>query len=132
MVAYSYQREFIDPTLSGRKTHTIRREGKRRHARPGEALQHYTAMRTKQCRLFARSTCLKVLPIRINFSAMYPGDTVTIDDGPRIWQGDLEPFAQADGFNDWNAMRAFWDRHHPNVPLFFGLIIYWHEMQPAQ
>src|SRR5882672_2766097 len=125
MVAYSFQPQFIDPTLSGRKIHTIRAEGRRRHARPGEALQHYVGMRTKHCRLFARSTCLQILPICIDFLRMYPGDTVRIGEKLQMWGTDLDAFALNDGFAAWTQMRTFWAKHHPNVLQFRGLIIYW-------
>lgn len=47
------------------KRQTIRAIGKRRHARPGETLQLYTAMRTKQCEKIGEARCIAVLPIRI-------------------------------------------------------------------
>lgn len=134
MVAYSFQPMFVEPTWSGRKVHTIRNErtGRSRHARSGEALQHYTGMRTKHCKLFARSVCKDVKPIVIDFSEMYPGDFVRIDDGPRIWQGDLDPFAISDGFDSWLSLKGFWQKHHPNVLRFQGVIIYWRDMEPVR
>ena len=51
MVAYSLKPRFIPPILSGAKRQTIRAISRRRHAIPGETLQLYTGMRTKQCRL---------------------------------------------------------------------------------
>lgn len=129
MVAYSFQAQFIDPIRSGRKRQTVRAIGKRRHARPGDQLQLYTGMRTRSCRLQARAVCADVQPIRIEFSTMYPGDVVRIGDGPRIWQGDLDPFAQSDGFDSWQAMRDFWSKHHPHVLQFYGVIIFWKDME---
>lgn len=128
MVAYSFQKMFADPIIMGGKTQTIRAH-RRRHAREGEELQLYTGMRTKQCRLIGRATCLCTIPIRIEFSTMYPGDVVVVGDGPRIWQGDLDRFARSDGFDGWKAMRAFWEKHHPNMLLFTGVIIYWKDLQ---
>lgn len=130
MVAYSFQKMFVDPIRSGRKCQTIRAD-RRRHAREGEELQLYTGMRTKQCRLIGRATCVCAIPIRINFSTMYPGDVVVVGAGPRIWAQDLDRFAHADGFNDWPAMRAFWEEQHPNVLLFVGVIIYWTDFRSA-
>jgi hypothetical protein len=80
MVAYSYKRRFINPIRVGLglpplfqfgphklvgdmdaeirpKRQTIRAFGKRRHARAGEILQHYTAMRTKQCTKIGDARC---------------------------------------------------------------------------
>lgn len=130
MVAYSYQRQFIDPTLSGRKIHTIRALGKRRHARSGEALQHYVGMRTKQCRLFARSTCEDAKPIRIEFSERDDlTDKVTIGDTVITGQ-KLTPFAQSDGFAGWLEMRSFWLTTH-GLGVFDGVIIYWKDVEPV-
>lgn len=131
MVAYSFQPQFVDPIRSGRKQQTVRAIGKRRPIRPGEALQIYTGMRTRSCRLVARAVCSNVQPIRIEFSTMYPGDVVKIGNGPRIWAGDLDPFAQSDGFDDWQAMRGFWSKHHPHLLLFVGVIIYWKDLAPC-
>lgn len=131
MVAYSFQKQFVDPILSGRKTQTIRAVGLRIHAQEGSGLQLYTAMRTKQCRLIGRAECLQTLPIRIDFSGIYPGDVIIIGKGPRIWQGDLEPFAQKDGFRNWDEMRKLWDKHHPNVLQFHGVLIRWKDFKAA-
>ena len=52
MVAYNYQREFVEDLLAGRKTSTLRMRGKKRHARPGEMVDHWHGLRTKQaCKL---------------------------------------------------------------------------------
>jgi uncharacterized protein YqfB (UPF0267 family) len=64
VVAYSFQQRFAPPILSGTKQQTIRADRKR-HARPGEEMQLYTGMRTKQCELICRTTCISVVPITI-------------------------------------------------------------------
>jgi hypothetical protein len=58
MVAYSFKERFAEPILNGTKGGTIRasRKGPLRaatggHAKPGEELQLYTDMRTRNCRL---------------------------------------------------------------------------------
>jgi len=56
MVAYSFKAQFREPILAGTKRQTIRADRKR-HARLGEALQLYTGMRTRQCKLIGRATC---------------------------------------------------------------------------
>lgn len=131
MVAYSFQREFIEPTWSGRKRHTIRAVGKRRHARPGDKVQHYVGMRTKQCRLFARSVCDVTLPIRLTFSRKPSEDFVQIEGKPVISGADLDAFAQSDGFESWAAMRVFWKVKHGNSAWFDGVIVYWKDMERA-
>lgn len=64
MVAYSYNRMFCPQIEDGSKKQTIRAHRKR-HTRPGEPIQQYHAMRTKQCRkLITDPTCKKVRQIR--------------------------------------------------------------------
>lgn len=130
MVAYSFQRQFADPILIGRKTHTVRGERKR-HARAGELLHLYTGMRTKQCRLVARATCDKVEPIGLYFGRRPASDWVMIAgcvlDRPPL----LDAFAYRDGFEHWGALRTFWLRHHGELAPFQGFIIHWREMVPA-
>jgi hypothetical protein len=82
MVAYSFKKQFIAPILSGvfgvaaglplppgenyfPKRQTIRAIGKRRHARPGEMIQLYTAMRTKQCRKLGEARCVSVQTVKL-------------------------------------------------------------------
>jgi hypothetical protein len=50
MPAYNFQKQFAPLVQSGEKRQTIRTLGKRSHAQPGNKLQLYTGMRTKQCR----------------------------------------------------------------------------------
>lgn len=120
MVAYSFQRRFLGPIRAGTKRQTIRAERKR-HARPGEPVQLYVGMRTKHCRLIAAPTCESVWPVRLDF------DLATIEHGNgRVFdESDLDPFAVSDGFADWEDMRAFWERQHPGVRVFSGLLIRW-------
>jgi uncharacterized protein YqfB (UPF0267 family) len=124
MVAYSFQQQFIEPILSGRKNGTIRANGKRRHARPGEELQLYVGMRTKSCRLVANSQCQGVEPIRILFSKDGHHDTIRIRKAT-IRGYALDAFAMTDGFGSWVEMRAFWREHHPGVDLFEGVWVRW-------
>lgn len=122
MVAYSFQKRFADPIVAGTKRQTIRAPRKR-HARPGEALQLYTAMRTKQCRLIANAKCLDVLDVELDF---YAGEVragfgviaVNLESG-------ADEFARLDGFADWSDLRAFWEKEHPGVDRFQGVLIRW-------
>jgi hypothetical protein len=61
MVAHSFQSRFAEPVLDGSKDGTIGAD-RRRHARPGEQLQIYVGMRTKQCRLITRKICVAINP----------------------------------------------------------------------
>lgn len=118
MVAYSFKPSFIDPILAGTKGGTIRQERKR-HARPGEEVQLYYGMRTKNCRLIARKTCLASDPIRLDFIF----GIVTL--GALVIDGDaIDAFARFDGFEDWKEMARWWGWTH-GAPLFEGRHIRW-------
>lgn len=115
------------PIETGRKCQTIRAVGRRRHARGGEELQLYTGMRTRQCRLIGRATCVACEPIEITFN---PGAVKVPSTG--AWRGlpKLDWFAQEDGFDDWAGMVAFWLAHHGLEP-FTGLWITWKDFRSA-
>lgn len=122
MVAYSFKSRFAPLIASGEKTQTVRSDRKR-HARPGEELQLYTGMRTRQCRLIARATCLKVSPIRFRFgehSSIYLHGI-----GATNLFGGLDHFARSDGFADWTDLSAFWAKEHPGLDAFEGVLIQW-------
>ena len=139
MVAYSFQRRFVDPIKVGLglavvppeyttgpvmvpapKRQTIRAHGKRRHARPGETLQLYTAMRTKQCFKIGEARCTAVNQITM----MVGRRTIAfLVDGEPI--PDHREFVMADGFENLEDMLAFWHSEHRGVDKFEGVIIKW-------
>lgn len=151
MPAYGFKKQFVAPIWVGLgrilqdlhdrypapagirpKRQTIRSEGKRRHARPGETLQLYTAMRTKQCWKIADARCKAVRPIRIEFHDGYDvvkigGDDAFGADGPDIEK--LDAFAQRDGFQTWDHLLNFWDENHDRIVskhgTFDGFLIEW-------
>ena len=132
MVAYSFKRRFVAPIKVGLGIHvahepgdahvytpkrqTIRAIGKRRHARAGETLQLYTAMRTKQCQKIGEATCVYVMPISIDVlkTKLKFSDFVT----------DADAFARADGFDCAADMHAFWLKEH-GPGKFEGVLIRW-------
>lgn len=117
MVAYSFKKRFADAVESGAKSQTIRAPRKR-HARPGELVQLYTGMRTKQCRRLGYDVCKDVLAIDLDFSS----DTITLEDSSVIKRrSQLDELAQRDGFADWDEMKSFW----PNATFFSGVLIMW-------
>lgn len=116
MVAYNFKLQFADDVESGVKRQTIRANGKRRHARQGEALQLYTGMRTTSCRKLRDAVCVDACPIRIEENAVW-----TIHRS--LPQADLDAFAKRDGFPDWPAMRDFFAKAH-GLP-FSGTLIRW-------
>lgn len=129
MVAYSFNPRFIEPIRQGIKTQTIRAQGARRHARPGELLQLYSGMRTAHClKILPDVTCLAVMQVRIHFA---DGAIVrAFTEGVRV--RDLDAFAIRDGFADAVDMWAFWRDHHPEAMKvgFQGVVIEW--ARPAE
>lgn len=148
MVAYSFKRRFVEPIKVGLglivpttreeqktpKRQTIRAEGKRRHARPGETLQLYSGMRTKQCFKIGDARCTNVRPIRIRFGSLEEFDLVEIA-GEKPF-GDrasdihkLDAFSYRDGFASWDALSQFWDEEHDGIAMkggsFNGVLIEW-------
>lgn len=126
MVAYSFNRRFAEPILKGTKCQTVRAD-RRRHARPGEALQLYCGMRTRNCSLIARTICVDVQPILIEFERSRRRHTRVYIAGVLRFaeRRELDAFARDDGFPDWSALRLFWHDNHPDVTDFRGVIIRW-------
>lgn len=132
MVAYSFAPRFVEPIRQGLKTQTIRADGLRPHARPGQLLQLYTGMRTKHCRrILPDVPCLTVMKVQIEFAfdSEWVIDKITTD-GIRV--RDLDAFAIRDGFTDHEDMSAFWRAYHPeaNATGFDGILIEW--ARPAE
>lgn len=129
MVAYSFNPRFVEPIRQGIKTQTIRANGLKRHARPGELLQLYTGMRSQLCqRILPDTPCLAVLEAKITFREGEIARIVT--DGIPV--RDLDAFALRDGFADAIDMWAFWRDHHPETieAGFQGVVIEW--ARPAE
>lgn len=128
MVAYSFKQRFVEPILSGAKRQTIRADRKR-HVRPGEIMQLYVGMRTKQCRRIACAVCESVTPLRIQVGQQghYDG-LIQVADMPSLTEfpgGGIDHFARLDGFSDWAEMRQFWLDNHPGLRVFSGVLIRW-------
>lgn len=121
MVAYSFKARFKSPIRIGTKGGTIRNDRKR-HARPGEELQLYHAMRTTQCELITRKTCLGVAPIRLDLRE----DTIDLAGEP-MWSipRRLDAFARFDGFDDWADLKLFWLATHDVLNRYSGVHIRW-------
>lgn len=124
MVAYSFKPRFVAPIQAGTKRQTIRADRKR-HARPGEQLQLYTGMRTKQCKLIARSTCVSVDLVLLNFA---DHGVVRVNGIVLFSDAAMQDFAHRDGFTSWADMRAFWRENHPGMEQFEGVIIRWGDL----
>ena len=120
MPSFNFQKQFADDVESGVKRQTIR--GKRKNPpRVGQTAHLFTGLRTKNCR--------KLGAHRINTVA----DVVIHSDCVLIrqcwWQTvlvrkkKLNEFAVADGFKDWNQMRAWFQKTY-SLP-FGGDLIKW-------
>lgn len=106
MVAYNFMAQFAEPVINGNKPHTVRANGKRRHAVAGELLQLYTGMRSPKCVLLREVHCIGSWLVHLPVSATY---------GPLIWSigghsmdtETMDTFARNDGFasvlhmSDW-------------------------------
>ncbi len=133
MVAYSFKAQFAEPIIAGEKRQTVRGERKR-HARPGERLQLFTAMRTKHCRklLDLDPVCIDVRPISIVLDNAHREIlSLILLDGVVLNDQEVEAFAIADGFRatriDGTAraqMGEFWLRNH-ELNQFTGVVIRW-------
>jgi hypothetical protein len=106
MVAHNFQRQFAAMIIAGTKRSTIRPNGKRRHAFIGEQLQLYTGMRTKSCTLLMRVPCAAAAPVEIHW------DHVIVDGARMEGSQNLMRLARIDGFADFGAMRAWFERQY--------------------
>jgi len=149
MPAYSFKKRFIVPIRLGLglpysiddidgdlavsslpKRQTIRAIGRRRHARPGEAVQLYYGMRTKQCEKIGEGRCTAVLPIRIvvkEHSMPTEVDGKHVGVGSAEYPGGMRELAQLDGFEHAEDMHEFWKQEH-GLGEFNGLLIKWESM----
>lgn len=121
MVAYNFQARFADQVAALEKRQTIRLLGKRRHARPGDALQLYTGMRTRACRLLIEARCTAVAGVRIEPAS--DGVAAVLIDGRRLDALESYAFAVADGFSSLADMAAWFESAH-GLP-FAGVVIQW-------
>jgi hypothetical protein len=129
MVAYSFKSRFADAIVSGRKRITVR-ANRLRHVKPGEAIQLYVGMRTKQCRklLSPDPICLHVFPIVISV-----GETCIMGIKVNDWRyssAESEAFAKADGFENLKDMHGFWVVEH-GLGNFEGVVITWKPAESA-
>jgi hypothetical protein len=134
MVAYSFKGQFVDPVRSGRKRQTVRmgRNGRARHARPGEPVQLYVGMRTRNCtKIIAPDPiCTAVQVIMMWFSDEHRITRISID-GTDLLPAAMLQFAIDDGFDDTRevsaleAMAEFWRVNHNKPEFFAGVVIRW-------
>lgn len=115
---YNFKAQFVPLIQSGRKRQTIRALGKRRPPMPGEPLQLYTGLRTKEAHklLDPDPLCKTVKPLRIDHGTVYL-------DGQRLTAGQAFELAQRDGFDSLVDFLKFFQETHGTV--FEGILIEW-------
>ena len=114
MIAYNFQAQFAPDVESGKKRQTIRADGRRRHAKEGDALQLYTGMRQPGCRKLRDAVCTK------STYCVIREDGITLGNHPRM---NVDDFARADGFRDFEHLKQ-WFRDTHGLP-FYGTLIMW-------
>lgn len=123
MVAYNFQEQFAPAVERLEKRQTIRANGRRRHARPGEHVQLYTGQRTRACRKLVNPdpVCTAALPVEI--AATEAGRLEIRLDGELLSGAAAEAFARADGFASVAELGAWFEQVH-GLP-FRGTCIQW-------
>ena len=112
--AFDFNPEFASAVESGTKLQTIRRT---KRAKPGDRLQLYTGLRTRDCRKLGEGVCTLVDHVGIRPDGITFGN---VDKHPR----DIDEFARADGFTDFDAMVA-WFANKYGSPYFQGFVHGW-------
>jgi len=130
MPALNFQARFVPKIKSGEKWQTIRRPRARgKDPKPGQPLMLYTGMRTKQCQKIGDAICARVQPV-----AIY-ADRIELDPGDQLLRvllqtpDELEWFAQADGFPNWEEFRGFFEGSDRRGLPWFGFVIYWRDLK---
>lgn len=129
MPSLSYKSSFVDFVEEGLKAKTgkgkrIKRQTIRNFRKvpikKGDTLHHFYGMRTKWCRKLGTSLCKSVHQVIINHRAVF------IDQKEITSIDDLNAFAYADGFDDWETMKRWWTLTHGEECLpFTGQLIKW-------
>lgn len=107
MAILGFKKRFAGKVRNGRKKQTIR-AFRKYPIKPGETLYLYTALRTKWAEKLRVVTCKSVELIHIYFNQgiiILPEQTIDT-------KQELNAFAKADGFKDWDDMKAFWFAEH--------------------
>ncbi len=114
MVAYNFQPRFAEAVANGDKRQTIRREGKRIHAKRGDKVHLFTGMRTKNCRKLGEAICTYSSHVGLREGVLSLGNY------PHV---TADQFAMLDGFAHYADMLD-WFRDTHGLP-FLGRLICW-------
>jgi hypothetical protein len=118
MVAFNFKAQFADDVELGKKWQTIRLK---RRCREGDALQLYTGMRTRKCRLLRKARCSAVQEISIDVHGQFVAVRL---DGELLPSVLARQLAQADGFDGVTSFAEFFEREYGGLP-FRGWLIRW-------
>lgn len=121
MVAFNFSPQFVPLVASGVKRQTIRQKAR---AKPGDNLQLYTGMRTKNCRklIDPDPVCTLVDYVSIRPQYLTLGNT-------KKHSGDADDFARRDGFKDYDDM-VRWFQERYGSPYFQGYVHAWTSQTP--
>lgn len=121
MVLYGFKKRFASLVADGSKVHTIRDPRKDdRHAKPGDRLQLYTGLRTKQCKKLVDPdpVCWQVFDINI-----FAGNRLIQINGLEATTDEIAQLIQGDGFS---SAFDFWDFFPTSEP---RKLICWAEVE---
>ncbi len=143
MVAYSFRAQFAGAILSGRKSQTIRglehfdreRDGKPGHVIPRQTMELFAAADAKGegRRLIGRSPCVMIHPVTLHLAGVQEGFFCGWSESnpdarfatASVSKAECNRFAQADGFDSWADLVAFWRKIQPGLERFDGVLIAW-------
>ncbi|EDX81435.1 hypothetical protein BBAL3_2592 [Brevundimonas sp. BAL3] len=138
MVAYSFKGRFEAAIRAGVKRQTIRKVGKKRHARAGERITMTTGDRFHP-RQIGQAVCRNVGAITLDFrnelvTYAYPDpENPDVENVLHLAGRDhLDLFARVDGFESWPDLCLFWAEVHGSLDTFTGLRITWDDFQAAR
>lgn len=115
MVAINFKTEFVGKILSGEKNCTIRATAR---CKPGDTIQLYAGMRTKNCRKLAEARCLCIYEINIA--------ETEVSLNLVAHKLNLKEIYQQDGFETQAAMIQFFKKLY-GLP-FKGYLIIWEKV----
>lgn len=112
---------FKDKILSGEKRQTIRKVRKN-PIKVGDRLQLYWYQRSANNELLFDTVCTDIVPVRIEENQVSYFVKCSKNVLEKLIK-NLDKFAIADGFDNWNHMRNWFQKEH-GLP-FEGVLIEW-------
>lgn len=123
MAILNFNKKFAAKVRNGKKKQTIR-AFRKYPIRSGDKLHLYTGLRSKAASKLREVICYSVSIIQISEEGILFNSSL---DRPPYYTASsinqLNEFARADGFKDWEEMKAWWLNVH-GLP-FTGNLIQW-------